>query len=109
MKLGRQDSSYYLTAIPMKPLPTHQLPLLPAVAGLRAEVANFPRFRYMGSKFRLLPWIHDTLASIDFDSATDALSGSGAVSCLLRVMGKQFPISSADFNSNENQSLVATL
>ena len=46
-------------------------------------MSNFPRFRYMGSKFRLLPWIHDSLAGIEFDSATDAFSGSGVVSYLL--------------------------
>ncbi len=73
----------------MNALPMLQLPLIPSVAGLPAEVASYPRFRYMGSKFRLLPWIHDTLASIDFDSATDAFSGSGAVSYLLKAMGKQ--------------------
>lgn len=52
-------------------------------------MGNFPRFRYMGSKFRLLPWIHDTFQTLDFESATDAFSGSGVVSYLLKAMGKQ--------------------
>ncbi len=43
----------------------------------------------MGSKFRLLPWIHDTLSGLTFDSAADAFSGSGVVSYLLKTMGKQ--------------------
>ncbi len=60
----------------MKPLIELQMPLIPAATGLPSELANFPRFRYMGSKFRLLPWIHDTLSDIDFESATDAFSGS---------------------------------
>ncbi|MCP5555064.1 MAG: DNA adenine methylase [Akkermansiaceae bacterium] len=43
----------------------------------------------MGSKFRLLPWIHATLSEIGFDSAADVFSGSGVVSYLLKTMGKQ--------------------
>ncbi|MBN1346639.1 MAG: DNA adenine methylase [Phycisphaerae bacterium] len=43
----------------------------------------------MGSKFRLLSWIHEVLAEIDFDSALDAFSGSGCVSYLLKAMGKR--------------------
>lgn len=66
-----------------------QIPLIPTVAGLPPEVANYPRFRYMGSKFRLLPWIHESLVGIGFESATDAFSGSGVVSYLLKAMGKQ--------------------
>lgn len=67
----------------------NQLPLLPTGAGLPAELSNYPRFRYMGSKFRLLPWIQETLSGIEFDTATDAFSGSGVVSYLLKAMGKQ--------------------
>lgn len=70
-------------------LDEHQLPLLPEAEGLPAELARFPRFRYMGSKFRLLPWIYETLANISFETATDAFSGSGSVSYLLKAMGKQ--------------------
>lgn len=73
----------------MKMLTEHQLPLLPETGGLPPELANFPRFRYMGSKFRLLPWIHETLGKIDFETATDAFSGSGVVSYLLKAMGRQ--------------------
>lgn len=73
----------------MNPPVDLQMPLIPAAMGLPSEVANYPRFRYMGSKFRLLPWIHDSLQGIDFESATDAFSGSGVVSYLLKSMGKQ--------------------
>lgn len=66
-----------------------QPPLIPQVAEVPTAVANFPRFRYMGSKFKLVPWIHSSLAGISFDSATDAFSGSGVVSYLLKAMGKQ--------------------
>lgn len=43
----------------------------------------------MGSKHRLLPWIHEVLSSLAFDSALDAFSGSGCVSYLLKTMGKR--------------------
>ena len=45
--------------------------------------------RFMGSKFRLLPWIHDVLGGLEFDTALDAFSGSGCVSYLMKAMGKQ--------------------
>ncbi|MBW3571478.1 MAG: DNA adenine methylase [Gemmatimonadetes bacterium] len=43
----------------------------------------------MGSKYRLLPWIHDVLGELSFDSALDGFSGSGSVAYLLKSMGKQ--------------------
>lgn len=73
----------------MKPPADIQMPLIPSGHVLPPEVLFFPRFRYMGSKFRLLPWIHDTLSGIDFTTSTDAFSGSGVVSYLLKAMGKQ--------------------
>lgn len=53
------------------------------------KAINYPRFRYMGSKHKLLPWLYDTFKELDFDSAVDGFSGSGAVSFLLKAMGKQ--------------------
>lgn len=73
----------------MKTFSEPQLSLISETTKLPDEIANFPRFRYMGSKFRLLPWIHETLAEIGFETATDAFSGSGVVSYLLKAMGKQ--------------------
>ena len=49
----------------------------------------------MGSKYRLLPWIHQVLADIDFDTAHDPFSGSGSVAYLLKAMGKQ--VTASDF------------
>ena len=103
----------------MKSLTARQLSLLPETEALPAELANFPRFRYMGSKFRLVPWIHETLAEIDFETATDAFSGSGVVSYLLKAMGKQvqandtlsFPsiLTSATVANNATQLSAADL
>jgi D12 class N6 adenine-specific DNA methyltransferase len=56
---------------------------------LPARVAKYPEFRYMGSKHRLLPWIHDVLRTIDFHTAADPFVGSGCVSYLMKAMGKR--------------------
>lgn len=53
------------------------------------QLRLFPKLRFMGSKYRLLPWIHETLSSLEFDTALDAFSGSGAVAYLLKTMGKE--------------------
>lgn len=42
----------------------------------------------MGSKHRLLPWLHDVLGDLSFRTAADPFSGSGCVAYLLKVMGK---------------------
>jgi adenine-specific DNA-methyltransferase len=52
-------------------------------------VKGYPKLRFMGSKFRLLPWIHEVLSQIDFDTALDAFSGSGCVGYMLKAMGKE--------------------
>ncbi len=57
--------------------------------GIPEQMDRFPRFRYMGSKFRLLEWIHATLLELEFDTAVDAFCGSGAVSYLMKAMGKE--------------------
>jgi DNA adenine methylase/adenine-specific DNA-methyltransferase len=60
-----------------------------------AQWREYPRLRFMGSKFRLLPWIASRLARLSFTSALDAFSGSGSVSYLLKCMGKA--VTSNDF------------
>jgi adenine-specific DNA-methyltransferase len=49
----------------------------------------FPQLRFMGSKYRLLPWIYDVLSELRFQTALDGFSGSGSVGYLLKAMGKQ--------------------
>lgn len=53
------------------------------------RINNYPLMRYMGSKYKLVPWIHDTLKTLDFHTALDAFSGSGVVSYLLKAMNKK--------------------
>jgi DNA adenine methylase/adenine-specific DNA-methyltransferase len=43
----------------------------------------------MGSKYKVIPSLHEVLGELDFDSALDAFSGSGVVSYLLKAMGKR--------------------
>lgn len=53
------------------------------------RVAEYPELRYMGSKHRLLPWIHGVLGTLPFETAADPFVGSGCVAYLLKVMGKR--------------------
>ncbi|WP_407052121.1 DNA adenine methylase [Methyloraptor flagellatus] len=43
----------------------------------------------MGSKKRLLPWIHEVLQTLDFESALDPFSGTGCVGYLMKSMGRR--------------------
>jgi adenine-specific DNA-methyltransferase len=65
--------------------PIQTRPVLFTAPGVEA----FPQFRFMGSKYRLLPWIAEVLSDLRFQSAVDAFSGSGCVSYLLKSMGKR--------------------
>lgn len=56
---------------------------------LPPRVADYPELRYMGSKHRLLPWIHGVLRTLDFETAGDPFTGSGCVAYLLKAMGKR--------------------
>lgn len=58
-------------------------------APLPDRVKDYPEFRYMGSKNRLLPWIHSVLNTLDFETAADPFAGSGCVAYLLKGMGKR--------------------
>jgi adenine-specific DNA-methyltransferase len=75
--------------------------VLPVVVPLRPEIAEailpslpvqatrYPEMRYMGSKKRLLPWIHQILQTLDFESALDPFSGTGSVAYLMKSMGRR--------------------
>jgi adenine-specific DNA-methyltransferase len=49
----------------------------------------YPQLRFMGNKYRLLPWIEEELSALDFHSVLDAFSGSASVSYLFKTMGRQ--------------------
>src|SRR5271156_4890545 len=60
-----------------------------ASVSLPDRVAEFPELRYMGSKHRLLPWIHGVLRTLPFVTAADPFVGSDCVAYLLKAMGKR--------------------
>jgi DNA adenine methylase/adenine-specific DNA-methyltransferase len=72
---------------PAKSLPTLAYSRQPIPVPQQARC--YPELRYMGSKQRLLPWIHDVLAPLQFSSALDPFSGSGCVAYLMKAMGKR--------------------
>lgn len=55
---------------------------------LPPQAALYPELRYMGSKKRLLPWIHQVLDTLDFETALDPFSGTGCVAYLMKSMGR---------------------
>lgn len=61
----------------------------------------------MGSKHRLLPWIHEVLASLPFDSALDAFAGTACVGYLFKAMGKR--VIANDFLTFSYQIALATI
>lgn len=75
--------------IPLKPMPATAPSAFPERAAL------YPELRYMGSKKRLLPWIHSVFDGLDFESASDPFSGTGCVSYLLKSMGRR--VHASDF------------
>jgi DNA adenine methylase len=76
---------------------------------------NFPGTRYMGSKYRVLPFIWDAVKELHFDSVFDAFSGSACVSYMFKQQGKR--VISNDFmqfayhfskSLIENQEVILT-
>lgn len=53
------------------------------------QIQQFPRIRYMGSKYKIIPALLEVFESLRFESSIDAFSGSGVVSYALKVMGKK--------------------
>jgi adenine-specific DNA-methyltransferase len=74
---------------------------------LPERAAEFPELRYMGSKHRLLPWIHGVLSTLDFKTAADPFVGSGCVAYLLKTMGKR--VIASDFLNFPATLAVATI
>lgn len=59
------------------------------VAAAVARAARFPRLRYMGSKYKLVPQLAEVFAEIGGGTALDAFSGSGVVAYTLKALGYQ--------------------
>jgi adenine-specific DNA-methyltransferase len=67
---------------------TARAPTEPQTMQLR-RVGEFPRLRYMGSKYRLVPGLARVFSDLGGRTALDAFSGSGVVSYLLKTLGYQ--------------------
>lgn len=52
-------------------------------------VEKYPSTRYMGSKRKVLTFIHEVLADVEYDTCLDAFAGSGIVSYYFKSLGKQ--------------------
>lgn len=50
---------------------------------------QFPSTRYQGSKAKLVDWIWQQLAALDFDTCLDAFGGTGSMAYRLKQAGKQ--------------------
>jgi len=48
----------------------------------------FPSTRFQGSKAKLVDWIWESIADLDFDTGLDAFGGTGAVAHLFKRKGK---------------------
>lgn len=68
---------------------TAESPASVPVAGAVARTVAFPRLRYMGSKYRLVPQLAGVFDEIGGRTALDAFSGSGVVAYLLKALGYQ--------------------
>lgn len=69
-------------------------PLLGPLSAV-SRVSEFPRLRYMGSKYRLIPCLAEVFTELGGDTALDAFSGSAVVSYLLKTLG--YRVTANDF------------
>lgn len=66
-----------------------------SIQGVADRVAAFPRLRYMGSKYRLVPRLAEVFGELGGKTALDAFSGSGVVAYTLKTMG--YRVTANDF------------
>jgi adenine-specific DNA-methyltransferase len=76
-------------------LPLFEPPTCFSVRAAIARAALYPRLRYMGSKYRLVPALAEVFSDLGGLTALDAFSGSGVVSYTLKALG--YAVTSNDF------------
>lgn len=62
------------------------------MAQLVERVARFPRLRYMGSKYRLVPHVAAAFGDLGGSTALDAFSGCGVVGYTLNTLGYEVTV-----------------
>jgi adenine-specific DNA-methyltransferase len=72
-----------------------ELPAASPAAGAVMRAAAFPRLRYMGSKYKLIPRLAQVFAELGGTTALDVFSGSGVVAYTLKAMG--YEVTANDF------------
>lgn len=74
----------------------------------RAELLeNFPGTRFMGSKYKILPFLWDSIKQFEFNTALDSFSGSGCVSYMLKQKGIEvYSNDFMSFSANISKALV---
>jgi hypothetical protein len=55
----------------------------------RSSRLGFPKTRFQGSKLRFLPFLRHALEPLAFETAVDVFGGTGAVSYLLKRLGRR--------------------
>ena len=88
MEIGSKNQTSSSNVVPFRPQPVKAAPNLDLALA-------YPELRYMGSKKRLLPWIHQVLSTLDFETALDPFSGTGSVAYLMKSMGRR--VTASDF------------
>jgi adenine-specific DNA-methyltransferase len=79
----------------------------PSLNELRTH-RQFPSTRYQGSKLKFLDWLKEPLEQLHFDSAIDLFGGTGAVSYLLKTLGKRVQFNDIlRFNWHIGSALIA--
>lgn len=78
-----------------------------SVADVVARVAAFPRLRFMGSKYRLIPHLVELFGQLAPHVALDAFSGSGVVSYALKANGAA--VTANDFLAFPTEIALATV
>lgn len=80
-------------------MPNPQLPAVPTstvgAAARSARIREYPRLRYMGSKYKLVPDLAQVFAELGGHTALDAFSGSGVVAYTLKTLG--YSVAANDF------------
>ncbi len=67
----------------------------------------FPSTRYQGSKVRLIDWILDRLAPLEFETVLDGFGGTGVVGWHLKRLGKAVTYNDAlEFNRRIGAALI---
>lgn len=63
-------------------------PTRPSLDAVARRVEQYPRLRYMGSKYEVAKHLIDVFDQLSFETVLDAFSGSGVIGYALKVMGK---------------------